>query len=230
MAEVAGHCATGWARPGLARSRRRRPRRGHPVGGVPAFFDEGPELVDLDLSERQVADHRGTYSRSVLAGQCEPVQDAIGRVVGEACRRPEAVPLAQERQGLQDRGTPAADGLEEGVLIDAGGSPTCRAAIAPLDMAERLEVARSDLAVVGAVRVVTPAVREFHDVSPPARDDTTIGRSRPTDTLDGFHGIRIQHRKSGLLPYPSSKVIQSKWRPWPMAWSYSSRAIRHLGR
>src|SRR3954451_18091306 len=61
-------------------------------------------------------------------------------------------------------------------------------------MAERLEGGRSDLAVVGAVRVVAPSVREFHDVSPPDRDDTTIGRSRLTDTLDGFHSIRIQHR------------------------------------
>ena len=33
-----------------------------------------------------------------------------------------------------------------------------------------------------------------------------------------------------MLPYPSSKVIQSKCTPFSMARSYSSRAICHLGR
>ena len=175
--------------PGRARSRHRRHRRGPPDGDGLAFFDEGPEFVDLDLGEGQIAARRGTDRRAMPACQSEPMQDAIRGVVCEACHRPEAVALAQECQCFEDRGARAADGLEEGVLIGAGRAPACRAVIAPLHVAERLEVAGSDLAEVGAGRVVAPSLREFHGVSPPDRDDTLSGRSRLTDTLGGFHGL-----------------------------------------
>jgi hypothetical protein len=79
------------------------------------------------MGEGQIADRPGTDRRAMSACQSEPMQDAIRGVVCEACHRPEAIALAQECQGFDDRGARAADGLEEGVLIGARGAPAGRA-------------------------------------------------------------------------------------------------------
>src|SRR4051812_4172275 len=141
------------------------------------------------------------------ACQSEPMQDAIRGVVCEACHPPEAIALAQECQGFEDRGARAADGLEEGVLIGVRRAPAGRAVIAPLHVAERLEVAGSDRAGVGAGRVVAPSLGEFHGESPPERDDTLSGRSRLTDTLEGFTAYGYSTRKCYVRQSPTRNPL-----------------------
>jgi hypothetical protein len=65
------------------------------AGGELAFFDKGPEFVDLDLGEGEIPDERGADHGTMLSRQCEPVQDAIRGVARETCRRPQAVALDQ---------------------------------------------------------------------------------------------------------------------------------------
>src|SRR4051812_34453481 len=131
----------------------------------------------------------------MLSRQCEPVQDAIRGVARETCRRPQAVALDQQGQGLEYRRARAAQGLEERMLVRAEGASARGAVIAPLDVTEHLDVAGSNFPVIAAGRVVAPLLAEFHDASPPEEDDTSGGRSRPTDTLGEFHGLRIQHQR-----------------------------------
>jgi hypothetical protein len=154
----------------------------------------------------------------MLSRQCEPVQDAIRGVARETCRCSQAVALNQERQGFEYHRARAAQGLEERMLIRTEGVSARRAVRAPLHVAEGLDVAGSDFPVVGASRVVAPLLSQFHDASPPERDDTSGGRSRLTDTLGIFHGLRIQHPfaeslgKTGL-PSPYRYFFSGSFRP-----------------
>ena len=129
----------------------------------------------------------------MLSRQCEPVQDAIRGVARETCRCPQAVALDQQGQGFEYRRARASQGLEERMLVRAEGAPARDAVIASLDVTEHLDVAGSNFPVIAAGRVVAPLLPEFHDASPPEEDDTSGSRSRPTDTLGEFHGLRIQH-------------------------------------
>ena len=133
----------------------------------------------------------------MLSRQCEPVQDAIRGVVRETCRRPQAVALDQQGQGFEYRRARAAQGLEERMLIRTEGVSARRAVIAPLHVAECPDGAGSDFPVVGARRGVAPLLSQFHDASPPERDDTSGGRSRLTDTLGIFHGGLSHCGRSG---------------------------------
>src|SRR4051812_23954249 len=132
----------------------------------------------------------------MLSRQGEPVEHAIRGVVRQTCRRPQAVALDQQGQSFEYRRVRATQGLEERMPVLAERAPARRAVIAPLDVAEYLDIAGSDSPRVGAGRVVAPLLSGSHDVSPPGRDDTSGGRSRLTDTLDEFHGLRIQHPTS----------------------------------
>jgi hypothetical protein len=145
------------------------------------------------LSEVQIADERDADRRTMLSRQVEPVEHAIRGVVRQTCRRPQAVALDQQGQSFEYRRARATQGLEERMLVLAERASARRAVIASLDVAERLDVAGSHFPVIAASRVVAPSLFEFHDASPPEKDDTSGGRSRLTDTLDEFHGLRIQH-------------------------------------
>ena len=101
--------------------------------------------------------------------QGEPVQDAIGGVVRETCRRPQAVALGQQGQGFEDRRVRAAKGLEERMLVRAERASARVAVEAALDVAEHLDVAGADSPVIAAGRVVAPSLPKFHDASPPER-------------------------------------------------------------
>jgi hypothetical protein len=109
------------------------------------------------------------------------VQDAIRGVVRETCRRPQAVALDQQRQGVEYRRARAAQGLEERMLVLAERAPTRGAVVAPLDVAERLEVAGSNFPVVGASRIVAPSLSEFHGAHLP----------REMIRQAALHGLRI---------------------------------------
>ena len=64
------------------------------MGGARVFFDNGPECVDLDLGEMEMADESCTDGRCVLSCHVEPVENAMRRVMGETCYSPQTVALA----------------------------------------------------------------------------------------------------------------------------------------
>lgn len=141
----------------------------------------------------QIADERDADRRTMLSCQVEPVEHAIRGVVRQTRRRPQAVALDQQGQSFEYCRARATQRLEERMLVLAEGVSARRTVIAALDVAERLDVAGSHFPVIAASRVAAPSLLEFHDASPPEKDDTSGGRSRLTDTLDEFHGLRIQH-------------------------------------
>src|SRR5436189_32047 len=67
--------ARGWATPWHAIPPYRRHPWDHQVGGARVFFDNGPECVDLDLGEMEMADESCTDGRCVLSCHVEPVEN-----------------------------------------------------------------------------------------------------------------------------------------------------------
>src|SRR5205807_7734450 len=151
------------------------------------FFDKGPECVDVDLGEMEIADESRTDGSRVLPCQVEPVENAMRRVMGETCYRPQTVALAQEGQGFDRHQAWATHGLEERVRIDAKGVSTSRTVVTLFNVTEDLDVASFDCATIRTGFGVTPLPREFHAVFPPSQhDDTSNGLSWLGVPSEGF--------------------------------------------
>src|SRR3989454_3937050 len=179
--------ARGWATPWHAIPTYRRPPWDHQVGGALVFFDNGPECVDLDLGEMEMADESCTDGRCVLSCHVEPVENAMRRVMGETCYSPQTVALAYEGQGFDRHQAWATHGLEERVLIGAKGVSTSCPVVTLFNVTEDLDVASFDCATIRTGFGVTPLPREFHAVFPPSQhDDTSNGLSWLGVPSEGF--------------------------------------------
>jgi len=96
------------------------------------------------------------------------MQHRIGWAMLEPLNGSQAIALPQQGQGPEDHGALAAQGFKEGAPVGAEGLVTCGAVVAPFDVTVDPDVARFDLAKVGALFMITPLPMGFHDASPPA--------------------------------------------------------------
>ena len=127
----------------------------------------------------QIANQMRTHCCSMLAGQSQPVQERLARMVSQPLYCAQAVPFAQQGEYFDDRQPIATHGFKERPLVGTEGLPAGSTAVAPLDIAVDHNVAGLYFPDIPALRIGTPLTFNFHGGSPPSQaDDTPKGLSR----------------------------------------------------
>ena len=89
----------------------------HQVEGVPAFFDKGPQFINLSVGHMQVMDQMITDSLSMLTSQVQPVENGVGCTMLDPAHGAQAGALDQHRHTIQKSVPIRAQGFKESSFV-----------------------------------------------------------------------------------------------------------------
>jgi len=150
------------------------------VASALAFFNKGPQFINLCLGHMQITNDDMTHLSRMLTSQIDPVQNSVVRVMRPPLDSPETIALHQPSQSLRDHQVIAAQRLKKGALISTERSPASRTVVTLFAIAKDFDVTSPNSPKFATRSIVTPLLFKVHGVSPP---DITY------DTPNGFHGL-----------------------------------------
>lgn len=153
------------------------------VASALAFFNKGPQFIDLRLGHMQIMNDGLTHLGRMLTGQIDPVQNGVVWMMRPPLDSPKTIALHQPGQRIRDHLMIAAQSLKKGALISTERSPTGRTVVTLFAIAKDFDVTGPNSTKLATGCIVTPLLFKVHGVSPP---DITY------DTPNGFHGLGSQ--------------------------------------
>ena len=180
-----------WAKRSLSRSRHHRYCWGRPVEGVPVFFDEGPEFINLRLCHLQPTDEMCAHSSCVLTGQVQAVEDRVRFTMLDPTDSPQAVAFDEHRHGIQQHVPICAQRLKECPSVSTKSMGTRGAVITTFNMAIGSDVVSTYFPKIWTQFLITPLSLSFHCASP------RLGRCAKYNSKMDFPGLEVQHRDMG---------------------------------